>query len=151
MENTLHDLKAILCRNLQQIVAKGDIVPNEVEPAKHAVCMLKEISEIEKNEAEIYAMDQGISEGRGWNVRQYEYPDDSSYGNNYPNTNFSNRSMPNRSMRTGRFTSNGRDMYSGHSLEDRMIARLQQKYDQTSDENVRRIIMSEIEDLRHGM
>lgn len=55
-----------------------------------------------------------------------------------------------RSPVTGRYISRGMDGYSGHSIEDRMIASLEQQMDNANSEYERQIIQKEIKHIRMG-
>lgn len=138
MFETMNDSKSLLMKEIGKINAKGDISPSELDNLCKAYKTLREISTIE-------AMDDygDQSYGRGRSMRI-----DNSYGYDYP--------MRGESYRRGR-GADGRYVsrdgsyergYSGHSVNDRMIASLEREMDMAESEYDRNKIMEEIRRLR---
>lgn len=135
MSETLSDLKALIEKEIRKITAKNDITPVELETMTKALCALEKIKEIEH-------MDGGDMEysGRmvstmpmGYNDRRF-YDDNRSY-------------MRGRDARTGRYMSRDSERdhgpamgYSGHSIKDRMIAKLEQMYDEAQTDHERQVV-----------
>lgn len=128
MEKTYHELKETLEDQIKLIAKKGDkITPEEVLSLKNALSSIVKINEL-------------MSIGG-------EYSEGYSYG--YHGTN--------RSPVTGRYISNGvphgnvrmsygdpYDHMYGHSIKDRMIARLEPMYDEAKTEHERQMISNTI-------
>lgn len=141
MEKTLTDLKHLLKDELQKIIQKNDITPAELDNVKKALCAIKESLEIEDI---LYGED-------GYSVR-------SSYAY-HPHGTISYRRG--RDMNTGRYVSrsDGRmsrrdrmdysmdDGYSGHSIKDRMVAKLESMIDEAGGEHEREMINEWIDRL----
>ncbi len=135
MSETLSDLKALIEKEIRKITAKNDITPVELENMTKSLCALEKIKEIER-------MDAGDMEysGRmvstmpmGYNDRRF-FDENRSY-------------MRGRDARTGRYMSrdfernHGHDTgYSGHSIRDRMIDKLERMYDEAQTEHERQVV-----------
>lgn len=129
MIKTLQTLQEVVLKDLTPLTAKGTLTPAEVKVASDAVCLLKEIQQIMYMDA--YEDEEGYSE-------RYNWPMMSS-------------NAQSRSSRTGRYMSSrdGRyGGYSGHSIEDRMIANLEGMMDSASNDYERQTIRSWINNLR---
>ena len=132
MEKTYECLKEILEEQVKLISKKGDkITPDEVMSLKNALSSLIKINELMQ-------MDGDYKEGY-------------SYG--YHGTS--------RSPVTGRYISNGvphgnvrmsygdhYDHMYGHSIKDRMIARLEPMYDEAKTEHERQMISNTINQIQ---
>lgn len=98
----LEKLHALLDKEIGRIADKTDISPGELENAKMAICVIKDIEEIVGSDDY-----DGYSRTRG------------------------------RSPVTGRYVSREGGMrggYSGHSIKDRMISKLEHMMDETDSE-----------------
>lgn len=129
MNDVLMRLEQLVNKELENVVNKGDMSPSELEICKKAVGLLKEIKECDKMDSGMmdeysrnsyghYDMRGSYERGRspvtGRYVSRMDHAyNDGSYGNNGGYNN-SNRS----------YTNNGNG-YSGHSVKDRMISRLE--------------------------
>lgn len=113
----LERLYDLLDKQIDKVVAKNDITPNELESMYKSVCVMDKIEKMMYGEG-------GYSE-TGYS---YEWP----VYDRYPMSG--NRG---RSPMTGRYVSRearpNRGM-SGHSIKDRMISKLEQMMDETSSE-----------------
>lgn len=128
MDKTLEHLKETLEDEIKKIVKKGDITPTELESAYRAVKTIKMIDEM---------CGYGYSEGPHGTMRY-------SYGNEYPYYHDRGRSPV-----TGRYIS--RDAgYSGHSIADRMVAKLESMYDEAKTDHERQTVDEWIHKLRMG-
>ena len=133
MEKTYECLKETLEEQVKLISKKGDkITPDELMSLKNALSSLIKINELMQ-------MDDGYKEGY-------------SYG--YHGTS--------RSPVTGRYISNGTsphgtmrmaygdhyDHMYGHSIKDRMVARLEPMYDEAKTEHERQMISNAINQIQ---
>lgn len=128
MHSVLRSLQDVVLKDLSVLATKGTLTPTELKTASDAACLLKEIQQIEYMDA--YEDEEGYSEGRNW-----------------PMMSSNARS---RSYRTGRYmSSRGYDNgYSGHSIEDRMVANLEGMMDSAKNDYERETIRSWINNLR---
>lgn len=144
--------------NLESLAKKVDLTPNEIEVATNAVCLMEKIDKLVKGERED-EMSEGyrpmhypnMRTSYGWEMnptpgRVYSYGDEW-----YSDSSM----MRGRDARTGQFTSrdgrmtahdmdtSGRRMrsrmsydggYSGHSIDDRIIDKLEQMMDSAQSE-----------------
>ena len=105
-------------KELDKICQKGDVTPAELDNVKKISEILKNISCVQ-GESNEEMYDYGYSEMRG------------------------------RSPVTGRYVSRGMyGGYSGHSIEDRMIAVLEQQMDSAKSDYERKMIEDEIKHIR---
>lgn len=132
-DKVLMELQELLMKEIKKITDKKDINPTELEMAKKAVCTIKEAEEL------MGMLDMGeYSNSRGMSNRNY----DVRFG------------RMNGSYRRGRDADTGRYVsrrgvydysmtdggYSGHSIKDRMIAKLESMYDEASSDHERQVI-----------
>ena len=141
----LHELKEMLCKEIEKVTVKDAITPAEIEALYKVVDIIKDIDTIEAMEE--YGEDDGYSE-RGYSRRGYSRRD-GSYG--YSEEGSYRRG---RDSRTGRYVSrdNGsyRGGYRGYSREDardNMMSRLEEAMDSASSEHERQAIMRCMEKL----
>lgn len=126
-------LEKELDKELDRIIAAGAMNPNDVKTVTDAVCLMLKVNEYEE-----------------WSMMGGE--------NSYAYDGYSTRRG--RSATTGRYVSRDRDPmmsyqneaygrsydrsydrgYSGHSIKDRMIARLEGMYDEAKSEHERQIV-----------
>lgn len=135
MKKMLEDYRDLAKDELKKLLKKGDLAATDWDAAKKAFCVMKDVLEIEQM---LGVEPGGYSEGyHGNNIR---------YGTEYSGNNMrygTEYSGYNRSPVTGRFishnyTNGGR--YSGHSMKDRMIARLETMYDESNNDYERQAI-----------
>ena len=117
MEN-LEELKDILEEEIKKITQKGSITPTELDSMTKAVCLIEKINMIE---------DYDNSE---------DYDDENSYYSRRRNYNYDSYNDGGRSMSR----SNRNSDYSGHSIKDRMIDRLESMMDEAKSEYERKIV-----------
>lgn len=130
MHKVLDDLKHLAKDQLKEIIDKKDMTPAELKNAKEAVCLIKEIQEVE----------DGMDYAGGASNKSYR-------GTYYGNWMSDRRG---RDPNTGQYVS--RRAYpsdydvtrSGHSIKDRMVDRLESMMDEAKTdyerEEVRRMI-----------
>lgn len=129
MDKVLNDLKEMLEDELKKITKKNDISPAELDNATKAVCLIEKIRKLENPDyGEGYA--EGYAEGRGYMPDpRYMYEDRSGMTNG--------SYARGRSPVTGRYISRG---YSGHSIKDRMIAKLEDMYDEAKTDHEKQTV-----------
>lgn len=145
MDNRAHEeWKELLESELKSIRKKGSVSKEDLPLVKAAFSALDHMENYCKN-----CNDNRYSEGHmmyGVNTSTGQmYSENASYG-------------PNRSPVTGRYIqSNGAsygpdyNRYSGHSIKDRMVAKMEQLYDEAHSEHERQLITNEINRLRTEM
>ena len=127
MEQVLENLKKQVMKNLETMTMKSDMSPTELKTASEAVCLLKEIQQVE------YMDDYSKEEGYSGYTRPH-YPMRS-----YDDMHRSYGGMSAYDYDRGR---------SGHSVNDRMIDSLERLMDGAKTEYERETIMKTIEGLR---
>ena len=128
MEKELSRLKEMLEDEIRKVTKKGDITPAELENMTKAVCLLEKIRELEGSE------DMGYQEGYSQTMHPRMH-----YGDSYEDYS----GYRGRSPYTGRYVSRGSydgHGYSGHSINDRMIAKLEEMYDEAKTEHERETV-----------
>lgn len=139
MKKELEGLKDILKREIRAINKKDDITPLELENMTKAVCLAEKIEELEERMAgkEYDGYSERMRKGTSNMYPTYPYYDGRDMDTSHRRT---------RSSVTGRFTSNDtyydrdRRGYSGHSIHDRMIAKLEEMYDEAKTDHERNIV-----------
>lgn len=145
----LIEFSRVAKKEIEKIVQKGDLTPSEVDSVYKISCIAEKLSEIMEGQDESmqygygrdsYGMRRGYSRN-AYGRRNYNYGEDRGYSEDR-----------NRSPVTGRYISRGMSDggYSGHSIEDRMIASLEQQMDEAQSDYERKIIEKEIEHIRNG-
>lgn len=130
---TLDELNGLIEKELKKMVDKGDLSASELQAAKEAVCLMEKIIGLEEGTYEqSYRMPMH-------SARSYGYPDrmmyeDSSYERG-------------RSPRTGRYVSRDRG-YSGHSIGDRAVDKLESMMDEAGSEYEREVLEKYIRMIR---
>ena len=148
----IKNAESVLEKEIKKIVDKGEaITPAELENLKKSLCVIDMLnnygSGMPMNDPE---NSYGYSGAWNMNIRRvndgpYAYGmnqmmrDTDSYGRG-------------RSPVTGRYISHGQNSmgYSGHSIEDRMIAALEQQMDSAGSDYERSKIQEEINRIRMG-
>ena len=129
MEHIVLKSKEKLEKELSQLLDKHELTISEIELMTDIVCALEKADKI---------LDK---EDRGYSGRMH-------YDDWYPVSY-----ERGRSMRTGRYVSRGHhdmDMgYSGHSIKDRMIDRLEEMYDEAGTDHERKLIDKWIQRIEH--
>ena len=111
-------------REIKGITKKETMSPAELVNLKEALCAAKSIMDIvgelptEANDANSNGYSSSYSIKPGFKYEYSGHMPDYSYRRG-------------RSMTTGRYVSRGNDNYSGHSIHDRMIAKLEELYDES--------------------
>ena len=166
MDKTLENLKETLEDEIKKIVKKGDITPAELENVQKAVCTIDMIKKMENGQSE--GMMEGDSYGYSNRMPYHHMPyrdsyNDRSYGDysgrHYYHDSYGENEMyrgdsyrRGRSPVTGRYISRGHydDGYSGHSIKDRMVAKLESMYDEAKTDHERQTVDEWINRLQGG-
>lgn len=130
----LHKLEDIVTEELKRVAKKGDVQPAEWVNFKAAVCIMKEVKELEQMLSEL-DMDEGYS-SRSYNTPFMPHM-------TYENQNDGMSRARGRSRTTGRYMSrdSAYDMgRSNHSIKDRMVDSLERMYDEAATEHERNIV-----------
>lgn len=152
MGNEFNELMESMCsfakvakKELDKIVQKGDLSPAELDNVKKISEVVKNISCVQNSEAEpSYGYGYGYGYGQDGGMSGRYYGNYGNYGNDMGYSEARGRSPV-----TGRYISRGMDGgYSGHSIEDRMIASLEQQMDNAKTEYERKMIEEEIKHIR---
>ena len=137
----LDDLKQVIHKDLRVIVNKGTIAPGDVQPLYHMICMLHKMNEIEQsNEQEPngYSGKRYVIDTRPDHM--YSFAKD-NYGDGYSNERYSNeRRRSSGSMRMKDSTYYDTNGYSGHSIHDKIINKLESLLPETTKEFERNVI-----------
>lgn len=161
-------LTTLVSKELEQLALKGSLTPVELETANKAVefmtkllkydamCERKEngedIDPMEYSERS-YRMPRMMSYGGPW----MSYEGNNSYGmNSYGGNSYGNNGgrggNSNNSYGGNQYGSyrNSQGQYSGHSIKDRMIDRLERMMNEAETEYERKEIMEEISRIRQN-
>lgn len=156
LEKTYECLKETLEEQVKLISKKGDkITQDEMMSLYYALKSLDKIDELMEKDME--GSGKEYSEGyHGNNMRNSRYS--RGYSNGYSDGyNDGHMSNGNRSPVTGKYISQnpmdnrmyyGENMY-GHSIKDRMIAKIEQMYDEAKSEHERQVIQNTISRIQN--
>ena len=144
----LMNFASLAKKEVEKIVKKGDLTPQELENVYKLTCITEKLMEMSGGDADMggsYGYGNGMS-GRHYDVRMDSYGDMYGDGNGYSERR-------GRSPVTGRYVSRGMsgNGMSGHSIEDRMIASLEDQMDAAKNDYEKNLIMQEIQRIRMGM
>lgn len=158
MDKTLENLKETLEDEIKKIVKKGDITPSELESVQKAVCTIDMIDNMGMSEGTSYGRYSSRNRSYDHMPSYREFPDRSygDYGERNYHDSYGNRMYNGDSYRrgrspvTGRYISRGAydDGYSGHSIMDRMVAKLESMYDEAQTDHERQTVSEWINRLR---
>lgn len=138
MKKILENAKETIEDNIKPLIKKGDLTPAEMATLRDAIKSIKDICEMcgEDPEGNKYSM--------GVHTYDPNWTHEASMG--YSGTA--------RSPVTGRYISSGMphgnmrvsygDNYSGHSIKDRMVARLEPMFDEAKSDYERQLIQNTI-------
>lgn len=120
LDKTLEELEDLVIVELNKIIKKGDLTAVELKNATDAVCLLEKIANIQNG---------------GENPNYSERTVSMHYGGY-------------RNPMTGRYTNSYNRGYSGHSIQDRMVDKLEHMMDEANSEYERNTIAEWIERLK---
>lgn len=145
----------VLEKEIKKIVDKGEaITPTELENLKKSLCVLDMLnnygSGMPMGDPENAYGYNGYSGAWNMNIRRVN-DNPYAYGM-HPGMNDTDSYGRSRSPVTGRYISHGQTSmgYSGHSIEDRMIASLETQMDTATSDYERQKIQEEINRIRMG-
>lgn len=128
MEN-MTMLKSTLEDALRSIAEKKNISPSDIETATKALCALEQIK---------------VMEGGGYSESSYRRRRSHDGGSYRSYEGASNDTMSRdgsyRRSHDGSYDGSYEAGYSGHSIKDRMVAKLEEMYDQAKSEHERQIV-----------
>lgn len=137
LEQNLNSLENLLNEQIAKVTNKGDITPTELENMTKTLCLLEKIKEYKEYMSE----DEGSSHSYGTyrihggrSMVADPYMDDYSRSRTY-------------SRADGHVRTRG---YSGHSIKDRMVAKLESMYDEAKTDHERQIVDEWIDRLNTG-
>jgi hypothetical protein len=126
--SVLESLEESVIRELRTLNQKSSLSATEIKAATDAMCLLLKIKMYREGGSEL---DMDGNSFRTW-----------------PGTSWNSMNSMTRSPVTGRYVS--RDMgYSSHSINDKMIAKLETAYDDAQSQYEREEIRKEIDRLRN--
>lgn len=144
--------RKVVVEELDKLFSKGSLSPSETEAAKTAICLLKEMDEVFGGEG---MMDDGYSERRGGRMsrRSYDWPgmDGRMPYREYAITSYDGRGGRGSSMsmsRAGNQPRDDRGRYSGHSINDRVVEKLENLMDSAESDYERQKIREFIRFVR---
>lgn len=153
MEKTFECLKDTLKGQVKLISKKGDqITQDEMMSLYYALKSLDKIDELMEKE-----MEHGSNYSEGYHRENrysmgYSRGYDDGYSDGHNGTMMSNGNR-NRSPVTGRYISGGRTYYGdhmyGHSIKDRMIAKLETMYDEANGDHERQVVENTINRIKN--
>lgn len=123
--------KEMLCEEINKIVKKGDVTPAELERLEKAYCLIEKIDKIDGAEMSDY----GTMRSSGYHGMNRHYYD------SYSGT----------PMRNGTHMDSYERGYSGHSINDRMIASLENMYGEAQTDHERQVVDKWIKKIRADM
>lgn len=141
MHNALLKTKECILREIEKINARGEMNGQDLDNLMKATKVLVNIDGIKGMEEYSDQNFYGYSKGMTPNY-------DMRYPNSEPQMTYGHMNTPHVSYYNQRNYENG---HSNHSIEDRMIANLEQQMDAAKSDYERQVIMNEIQHIRNGM
>lgn len=137
IEDNLETLEQLLNEQIGKVATKGDISPSELENMTKTLCLLEKIKDYTEDKAWEVEED-GYSQAPRRYVRKV-YND--AHGTSHRTSRYSRRA-PYRMPYDGGdpYYDRGGYGYSGHSIKDRMIAKLESMYDEAKSDHERQIV-----------
>lgn len=127
LQKVLKELEDLVATELNKIVKKGELNPAELKNASDAMCLMEKVYEVYEK--------MGTIQNGGENLR-------------YPERSISMHYGGYRNPITGRYTNSYNQWYSGHSIQDRMVDKLEHMMDEASSQYERDTIAEWIEKLK---
>lgn len=148
LKKSLESLKEVLNEEIKKVTKKADITPVELENMTKTLCLIEKIKMIEEGKE---YWEDGQSGGY-YGSRSYGLVGPAWNNDIRMHDGLSGARM--RSPSTGRYMSGGNMSgrmygnsygmpdpgYSGHSIKDRMIAKLESMYDEAKTDHERQIV-----------
>ena len=133
--------------NVRQITRKESMSPAELEHLSKSICTIERIKNIQRENGEDYATSENsYRRGRSRTTGQYVSRDGSGNSNRgYYDGGSNNSSRYYDGGNSNRYyDSSG---YSGHSIKDRMIARLEEMFDEAQSEHEKQVVQDWLDRL----
>lgn len=140
IKQNLDSLEDLLNGQIAKIVGKGNITPTELENMTKTLCLLEKI----KDYKEDYAWED--EEGHSQMAMPRRYSRRSNSMGDMIRDPYSMNSYEDGSRRSYRRNRG----YSGHSIKDRMIDKLESMYDEAKTDHERQIVDEWIDRLNTG-
>lgn len=126
---------------IRGITRKDNMSPAELEHLSKSICIIERIKNIQREEGGEEYSENSYRRGRSRTTGRYVSRDgnsnrDYSEGNSSRSYENSNRHYDSGNSR-GYYDSSG---YSGHSIKDRMISRLEEMYDEAQNDHERQVV-----------
>ena len=141
LNQTLQQAKDTIEDVIKGITSKNDITPTQLEHLSKAVCIVEKLKSIERQENDF--SENSYRRGRSRTTGQYVSRNGSS-SQYYDNSG--------RHYRDGDSSRRYNDSsgYSGHSIKDRMISRLEEMFDEAQSEHEKQIVQEWIDRLTYN-
>ena len=136
--------------NVKQITRKESMTPAELEHLSKSICIIEKIKNIQQQGGDDYS-ENSYRRGRSRTTGRFVSRDDGSSQGYYDNNAFDGGS--NNSSRNYRDSGNSSRRYydssgySGHSIKDRMVARLEEMFDEAQSEHEKQVVQDWINRL----
>ena len=127
LQKVLKELEDLVATELNKIVKKGELNPAELKNASDAMCLMEKVYEVYEKMGNIQ---------NGGETPNYSERTVSMHYGGY------------RNPMTGRYTNTYNRGYSGHSIQDRMVDKLERMMDEANSEYERNTIAEWIERLK---
>lgn len=139
LEKAIDSLEDII----KGLTRKDNMTPADLEHLSKTICTIERIKNIQReNDGGEYS-ENSYRRGRSRTTGRYMSRDGNS-GGYYDSSNNSNRGYYDGNS-SRYYDSSG---YSGHSIKDRMIARLEEMFDEAQSEHERQVVQEWIDRLR---
>lgn len=138
LDNAVDSLEDII----KGITRKENMSPAELEHLSKSICIIERIKNIQREIDGGEYSENSYRRGRSRTTGRYVSRDSSSRG--YYDEGNSNRGYHDGNS-SRYYDSSG---YSGHSIKDRMIARLEEMFDEAQSEHERQVVQEWIDRLR---
>lgn len=141
--DVLNELNSKIEAELEKIIKKNDITPTELENATKAVCLMEKILQYQYMDQNGY---DEYSDAERYYSDRYPYYDDNR--SNGPRMSARMSSARGRDPMNGRYVSRDSSYnrrYSGHSIKDRMVDRLESMMDDAQTDYEKSLITQWIE------
>lgn len=149
IEHNLESLEKLLDEQIGKVTKKDDISPNELENMTKTLCLLEKIKDYKEDVVFEDEEDEGYSQARGrYARRMYDNPRGMSHrGSRYSRRSPYYEDSDPYYYRDGHsYGRRGGEVYrrdygySGHSIKDRMIAKLESMYDEAKTDHEKQIV-----------
>ena len=138
LNNAIYALEDVI----KGITRKENISPAELEHLSKTICTIERIKNIQRNDDNLDYSENSYRYGKS-HTSSNHMNRENFYRGHHDSSNNSSRFYDGNSSRY--YDSSG---YSGHSIQDRMIAKLEEMYDTAQSEHERQVVQDWISRLR---